>query len=120
MERRQDNNIMSPPKSVLDMWIQYEKLLKEAVLNHHYHGLVKLMEFESAIQCLEGFKRRCYQPLALAINRPDVPMINLFLKNGYGLSQPQDIILLCFLLAQTIKALCVHRLSWCNNNHPLL
>ena len=93
MDRQQTQKYLmtQPSQLVRDTWIQYEKLLKEAVINNHYHGLHKLLvECESSIEHVDDFKEVCYLPLTIAIAKQNVPMMNLFRKHGYKLKRPRD------------------------------
>ena len=58
MKRREDYLLVEPSPKIREMWVQYEKLLKEAVINDHYYGLLKLLEeCETSIPHVDHFKK---------------------------------------------------------------
>ena len=60
------------------------------MLNNHYEGLVKLLEYECAIEAVDEMKHKSCVPLSLAVKNRNVPMINVFRKYGYTLEQPHS------------------------------
>ena len=73
----------------LEIWKQYEKLLISAIKKSHYHGLVKLLQFETnSMDCMKEFKETCTAPLITAIEQKNLVAVNLLKEYDYKLPLP--------------------------------